>query len=893
MKLITLFVGNKADHVIHFDAADNDAPETYIVAADQASTELFAFYHSIGSQAGGRGSDIILQTDKGQGRAYITKISLGEESGADKLTVMVELSCKPVNVREVVDPSATSTLEFDMKGKNRWPVRLKDGVRNPKPVDVVFVLTDESGKEFSKTLAIWAAPIKAISDVVFDYGSEASQMAIFDRDNEETLHSRRPIFEEMKDLFGVTETAGKGSRYVQADSQTEDLFRSVFYVKQKFDSTEINAMPIPEWKDKKLETDKVLRILTTEQEAQELTKEKGFIVMPNAKITAFGGVRLPRIYEDGDGFPISDYKSEYGDDSKEKYFYRATINHFIFCALKKVRRPCVCFYILMPNVYTQQEVFANLHYLRKDIGEMLKKNDVINKRVKCVELSVVSESDASMLGAIDLIKKIRRQNGESPLQQGIYLMLDAGKGTLDFSAIEYKTQPREQYLSRYRSGIIGAGNALTYAYMYALLYDFSREAVDNYSPKDDDLYCFICNNLLGSDDEGVQLGGGDLANLNKLMRAVDRYKVSVGKEKCLPDKNINAFGGTGKLTQLSAAKMDAFITYVEEMVKGDTYKPLSAVAQSYVDGTIAQITAGVCSKLVGGVEHLKDQIKGVIFAGRGFLHPKLKTTVYDCLKKSLGVTQEFSYTGKEWYAGTEKNVCLFVRQPLLHGAYNNHMMCVPSVKKDKGQPDSTTQERGILDFLSERLPNIGGNNNFLGAAVNFLGKIDSRPESYGMPGDVTENGLVTGFAMTIEQNDTLILAGREYSIDPGKVTIFYAGDDILVRYDNENRVLPITNQGVNLVTSPLVFPTLFPFVKPEEENSISVVPLKASLPQEDNSGSQNRHTSQENGLGKTPEQGTGKPELQGEKKDETQPDTGNTSHGNGGGAATLDMVGLL
>ena len=42
MKLITLFVGNRLDHVVNFDPEEQQVVETYIIKREE-TTDLFAF----------------------------------------------------------------------------------------------------------------------------------------------------------------------------------------------------------------------------------------------------------------------------------------------------------------------------------------------------------------------------------------------------------------------------------------------------------------------------------------------------------------------------------------------------------------------------------------------------------------------------------------------------------------------------------------------------------------------------------------------------------------------------------------------------------------------------------------------------------------------------------
>ena len=537
-------------------------------------------------------------------------------------------------------------------------------------------------------------------------------------------------------------------------------------------------------------------------------KHHGFIQIPNVKITQFGGVNQPKVGPNKE--PILDYQ--------DGYFYRASINRFILNALSNASTPCICLYVLMPNVYSQLSIIDHLRWIRKDVIDILSQNPVLAERIKAVELSAISESDASLLGAIRVIEDNPRSN--EIVEPGKYIIIDAGKGTLDYSAIQYETEPEPKVYSFFRSGIIGAGNSLTYAYFFALLRDYMNQAVSGQT-SEENLQSFIFENVLGHTAVGISKGGGDIANLSRLMEAVERYKILSSSEGRRIDDSISPLSSTAKHSSWKDVEMTTVTDFINKMIPQSTrtYKPLSVEAKQYVTNAINQIVDEVYASL----SILKDmdygKADGVIFAGRGFAHPEFKKALKQKLEDNDIADEELTYMRND-VAVNQKSVCLYIRTAIQEGHYNNHMTSVPIVLRSTGYQNKTTEEK--KDFITKWQEKLGfGSKKVESQIAENVSKIfkvilDSREGPYHTPGSTEANGMVTGFTQTVVNGDSLMIGGTKYKIrTTGEVTIFYSGEKIYYRYMDERgrtRVLELTEDGVNLQNSPFLFGTLFPSV---------------------------------------------------------------------------------
>ena len=828
MKLITLFVGSKLDHVVNFDPEDLQVAETYIIKRED-KTELFAFYHGIGSDVvftkkkkQDYGNEIIFQSNEGESTVHIKKIS-AEKKAKNLININVQLTDEEDATDMELVNMDNAGLEFETSDPALWAMTLESETRDPVMVNI-FLLLKMKKKSYQQELKLCVARERDISDVVLDFGSEASQTGIFKRGESQTESDLRELFPEMENLLLTPPTtsvasstttsmpASLSSSYVQKDND-KHFFKSIFFAKKQFTDTDAGT-PIPELDltGEHVEENKIMKMLTTQKEAQDLVKKQGFIQIPNVKITQFGGVKQPKVGPNSD--PILDYQ--------DGYFYRASINQFILNALKNASTPCICLYVLMPNVYSQLSIIDHLRWIRKDIIDVLKKNTRLAERIKAVELSAISESDASLLGAIRVIEDNNKNN--EVVEPGRYIIIDAGKGTLDYSAIRYEIEPEPKVYSIYRSGIIGAGNSLTYAYFFALLRDYMNQAVSTQT-SEDDIQSFIFENVLGRTPAGIAKGGGDIATLLKMMQAVEHYKIQSSSEERRADETINTLTSSAKHSSWKDVEMTSITDFINKMIPDGTktYKPLSTEAKLYVTKAIIQIVEEVCTNLSLLKSMHFEKANGIIFAGRGFALPEFKLTMKKKLEETGIADEELTYMRSD-IAVNQKSVCLYIRTAIQEGHYNNHMNSVPIVLRRTTYQNKHTEER--RDFFSWLQDILGFGNRksesddvFQNVGNFFKVILDSREGSYHTPGSTEANGMVTGFTQEVVNGDSLMIGGTKYRIrTTGEITIFYSGEKIYYRYMDDHgkmKVRELTEDGVNLQNSPFLFGTLFPNVDVE------------------------------------------------------------------------------
>ena len=730
MKLLTLLVDNRVNHVIDFErVVENEAPlETYVINKN-LNTELFSFYNSLASEydqdeengefdaeyddkkhkeptAKPRG--IILQDEKGQQTIFLESVNYKDN------VIEIVLSTQ----HPTISPSIPNELELTLDSLEAplWPMSLRSSNNDTLLLIISFTLKYGSITYPKRSIQLCLASPDDIRDVVLDFGSEASQMAIFDQKSM-SINDIRHLFEDMEDLLerpsftnnendttseeksekaesNETESEKSTSEkedsdlsekkdsndYVQEENDDKRLYKSIFYAEANPTNKDSS---IPKLNGNNIQRLRTLSLLTTEDDAQKLLKN-GYIQIPNIKISGFGGIEEPKI----DGCPLSEYN--------ESFFYRAPINHFVLNGLLKADAPCIRLYVLMPNVYSHFDVCTHLEWLRKDISEIINQNKGNNEKslelkTQAVEISAISESDASLMGALDLLTNF---DNETPFEDGCYLIIDAGKGTTDFSIVKYENA---KVISMFRSGIIGAGNAVSYAHLFGLLYDYFNDCYDK-KYNESDLSTFVYKQILKVND---------LSKLRDLMQNIDRYKIVAGSGIYKEDPNItysklaSLKKDTIASSTIDTVTINDFTDFVEDMVKDDkrTFKPLSEEAQLYVNGMFNKITDSVCKKLKITSSEEFNNIKGAIFTGRAFLDLRLQDAISDALKKK-GINNIIHYL-REDLSYTHKNICLFICEHILNGTISNRMLCHPYARIRRKKQGDKLPMKGHESFASK------------------------------------------------------------------------------------------------------------------------------------------------------------------------------------------------
>ena len=817
MKLLTLYIDRRLDYVIDFDCRvdDTDILGQFVVEAGDDDVPLLSFYKI---ERGGCDNGLILQ-DNQEKIAYIkdvsaTLVSSENDLRTERIQLDIHLTTDKTDY-EIKNLDDKHLLFKEDDDRRKWTLTYHRPLRIECTFVTVIIHMYDEGEVRTRNVKLYVSGANKIADVVLDFGSEASQMTIFKRDEAQNVNGITPLFEDMMRLYGGE--SENCDDYLQYDHSETGLYKSMFFAQKEWtrEDGKNSFAPILLGKEnnKPILDSKVL-VLISKNRKEEIRHT--YLNLPNVKIMDFGGVREPSILYDGSSKRISDFK--------DNYFYRRCINHFIFNALYQISKeediPFVSFYLLMPNIYSHNKIFDNLYWISVDIQEMLESFPVI----RGVEVSMISESDASLLGTICAMR-------HEALRDGNYLVLDAGKGTLDFSVLQISSETHLMYRNVYRSGIVGAGNAISYAFLLAILDHFYFLNTGQH-PTESDLRDYIYYNVLGMSEGSKANQGGDAFYLKELMEAVDDYKIAVGEKMGVKKEELPL---TNNLKSITEIQLSTLVEYVKRLVDNDTYQLLSDEELKYVNKTIQLIVDSVVSKLATMKGKIFTSINDIVFAGRGFEFKPLKESmIHQLLNRGIIAedTGEIAIT-RRLCAANPKIICLYLSEVLINGQYNNRMIVVPVVAESRiiNEQAFSKRSKGLswkkfFTFLSKNKSEEKQDMEVDQQTYDFRYFINIICNDIYNPGDDSDkNGMVKGFLTPLSSpRDLLLLGSTSYKPDiclDGEIRLFYGEDKLFLRNELKHEVHEL-KLGVDLETSSLVFASLFPACNPRSKKEVFI-----------------------------------------------------------------------
>lgn len=793
MKLLTILINNRIDHIVDFEPRKK-SPDSYIVENTGGDVNLFMFYRESETSSV---TDLIYQTTNGRRKASLKGIKAEGLSDVQKdtnnkvtISLYLHVDDDPESSKrsgkwsseEMAEEGDEFVYDFDKKvwDEKNLKVKLPTINNTSYKVNVNFIAKESSGLVNKSSLLINVVPTDQIWDVILDYGSEASQMLIFNRgtNHQVSVNNIVPLFQMFEYSLG-TESV-ESTEYLQYDADDGDnFFKSFFFALKKPNCD--NPDPCVAIKG-----NENLQLMTPVGKLDEI--RNSYLTIPNIKVASHGGVRLPKVF---DSLGIQRDIFSFGNN----YFYRALINAFLYQAMRYTnnKKPAylnIC--VLMPNVYTQSRVTENLVHVAEDILTLALRNQEVSF-VSGVEVAALSESDASFLGYMSSLDGPKR----STIKKGRYLILDAGKGTLDFSVLDYSPDldARHMYNSIFRSGIIGAGNAITYSVLLAILNDVIENKWKGKpeSQRKQEISDFIKNKITSNN--------ADEASVCAMLKNLEEYKRSYNEGEL----NSSDFPvDLGRVNTLDELELDA----LNNILVNYNAKKYKIKDDAYIVNMIDDLAADVAHKLrVSYSRSMSSKIDYVFFAGRGFQMTKLRTAVLEKLKEInsdvCSNVKVVPFAEGNSTSATYKNICLFVREPLASGRYNGRLVGRPQLichndalgmpenvlDNDVTTEDEENQSKEKISILSK----LQGKIQDLGQFIIDHIPGDEPPETCNYLGgnDVDElnRELVNGFSFQFRTAaDEIVLSGVSYPIPPNinpqsPAQIFFTGSEFVFRQD--------------------------------------------------------------------------------------------------------------
>lgn len=873
MKLQNIYINNRFDHVIDYDSNDEFVENFVIQTPAHGDTMSLITFSTIDNKETFR-----IETEKQTEKYYFIggKITMNDkETALKKMQITLSFSYKKEDVEQIMENSSSPKMpsfhkpipvktkpeeldeivcseDFasiswaDEESNSHRVLNLNMDGLNESCIELELILnllSHINGKDKSKTkkLHLYIAPQKYISDVILDFGSEASQMTVFNRDSDIDITGFADLFTKVRSEFAEQGVEDKFDDYYQYDASSPKLFRSQFFIKKEVQNDDVDQAKQHLFKVYKDQENSLIKVLTTKQEVQNM--HSSYFVAPNIKLSSFGGIELPKVLlSNGDNVTTDNV------GGKDVYFYyRASISLFIVQALKEVLSQgqamnFISFHFLMPNVYEQQEIVKILHLLQQDIAQVIKEKEF--SCIKGFEVTAVSESDASVMGVCEL-----KNSKDIPLDEGNYLLLDAGKGTLDFSLIKYSFDEhinQYTYKNLWRSGIIGAGNSLTYAYFIALVHQYLDIRYDKNEGDVDahDIKQFIYTNILGRqivEGDNVVEGAGDSSLLLNMMRAVDKYKKYASCDNLVIEDDGASSNNLNKL------QLGAFVDWLETCVDETKQTVVALTHPDYVDKMINSLvneTVNIIYQMQAGRGE-ECSIDKIIFSGRAFNLQAFKNKMWNALRQKYESISEESFLG-DHTAISMKDICLVCVNPIIQGNYNRKILSEPILLQkrstlitDNIETVESKKQYNIFIRIIRKLFNMDSDNITSDVKNNDVNQSEVTSEK-----DVIDKiGDFLAIKGTTEQMDTVPLEGYEWTvtnpkfvrfniggvihrpsvgIGMGKVNVFFDGKGYVWRSENGKSGNFV--KGMKLEKSPFLQSSFFPNFIPDQIQNIKLIP---------------------------------------------------------------------
>lgn len=631
-------------------------------------------------------------------------------------------------------------------------------------VSLRCVLHMNSDKDWESFLTFDLIPEKDMYRVALDFGSEASQGLLLPMGmgaKESTL----PFIDLAKCYLYPQYKDQKNNAFHQFEhwEAHSDLFRSVFYVKDRH--------PL---------------FLSLQNDDNMLLKEGS--QLPNIKIALLdnNSGNVIRYYANivlqfirAACWQIMDYRTREGG------------SHPIGLRLD----------LLVPNV-------MDMGLTRKLIADIQSKfSSMMDDSVMglfLLEINPFSESDASFLGYFQ-----NHRGSKDRLVEGrSYLMIDGGKGTMDYSVISILDTV--SYYSKYRDGFVGSGNAVTYAvfdHLCAVIVGF----LDNANRRK------LMTSLLFS-AQTDQLGLRKLLTVLEAIKAAEPNPVTAERNcKALHDRFA------AKWQQVNLETLTQFL-HEHPGDYGDAYGIIHATCDKICRLLVDNLVRNrIVSDSMPDDRRTGDvpacTFREVILAGRAFRHTILRRTLNSYMERFFGIQpDEIRFDNS-----TAKISCLY---GLFHfkmvncncglsgipsiGVVLNKVGFEPSTKKKK---ETAAQVDSMWRYL-------------FGSAI--IQSQDSEPIKTFR---VDESFLCNGCEIKLRSNEVLYLNGHELQTvnpvstdsdqsekDVDKYNLYFDGTELLLR--SRHNVSPLRRAPAKIpVVSSLIYESRFPNYERATDNS--------------------------------------------------------------------------
>lgn len=599
-----------------------------------------------------------------------------------------------------------------------------------------------------------------------DFGSEASQIHL--------STSRPEVNMNIRDAFVDIVGEDKDKDYWQGRREDDKtLYKSIYHIHKEPAATNFGDMPMQNKEKNFLQSLLLVTAPTTDH-----------ILLPNLKLVEqlTGLLSLDNITFRESGFmgnvderPIMANLSSL---ELTNGILRQILCNFLAVILKsELNQEYLHFILLVPNVYLQEKVNKLVAGLYDDFNLLREKP--LFSRYKGIEVSIVSESDASFFGV-----RARADKADLPfIKDANYLIIDAGKGTTDFSFISQRGENLANYSSMYRSGIPASGHVLTYAF-----YDALRSYFHNIG----------CGDFF--DDIMRKSVGKEPSEILNFVSLLEQFKIrskDLVEDHSMDHKAKELSEGDEMTKTLQSLNyfLDKNVLNKSKMIPG---------MKAALDKKIEQMT-GLLKEPI--VEYTKNKLKGVtchkvFLTGRAFMLERFRDAVSTMLVDNGVVLSEKDIFYRD---DLTKSICTYGAMKVGEQSVvnkNSNMLGCPHLFEETGKVLGDNKNKGKKNLVKAF-------NQWLRNKVRHVDDGIGADMSFDFFYEGIELRNVSNAVFSLSGIDTLVGTGRRDNLQ-----VYYTGDGYIWKHAGECRRIDIVgtiSKLDNNVCSRLVKESVFPF----------------------------------------------------------------------------------
>lgn len=475
--------------------------------------------------------------------------------------------------------------------------------------------------------------------VVIDFGSEASQVGYKNCGPQSAIVSY-DILENVISQLNITDNSKNWKRndFLNNEAGQNMLYRSFYAVKKRITTTERKTFPF-NFTDNLLNDELRLFITRKEVAATEFSFRDDYEIIPNLKLGIEKSLQLS----------MGNYTEDYSIRTHKKELISAVLLRLLRLMIStkpSFQKGGMIVTLLVPNIYTQHDVFEMLNELRTQTANLLSSLKISSDDLY-IEYETISESDAAFMGYQQThADEVNLSNGE------IALVIDCGKGTTDISMV--LADDNENYSSFFRTGFAGAGNVLLYGFAEDFLTQVLRAipGSNDISVKD-----FVSRHIL---DQNLT---ADVLNFIQLMEEQKKkfsklQPISVTAFSQLAENSFSTERTIGNLHK----DQSTLLQYADVILKDRSIRwdeEVTGIIDKATDCIVHCIVASISDVIT---KDIKKRIKAVMLSGRAFYFDALKIKLERQLKELLGTSIKIN-TIPPGRALNNKNVAI-------HGAFS-------------------------------------------------------------------------------------------------------------------------------------------------------------------------------------------------------------------------------